>query len=213
MSALIKFGDDNASVAAFATPRQRLAQNDDPLALLAAERAQLLARIERMESDHARALEVEHTAGVAEGRALARRDESKRLELIEGAAAAASARFASRLEALDALAAAIAKAVVEQILGEALPLDAAIDAIVARQVETIGAGSVLGLIVSGDDFDAEALSALAARWPRLDVAASAGLPEGGIELTLVLGTVDASLTTQIEAAGRLLDRLAGEQDA
>ncbi len=129
--------------------------------------------------------------------------------------AEACAAATARLEALEPLAALIAREGLEKILGDPGVYPDLVERIVRRQLAGLKKRGVLAVEVSPLDFsDREALSRLGAGLsPTIAVEVNDELAGGECHLRLKLGDVDVGVQRQWDALRRLLGELALESGA
>lgn len=201
MTGLIKEPHALASVGALpAAPRRDLdaaietAATDPRLVELEAEVARLEAALVSHKSEAARVI----AAARVEGRDAAVAADAKRTALVERGLAEAREAWDARLEELEILAVALARAALGKMFGESPDLGELVTRTVAHHLAGLAADSVVGVRVSAADFPGGALEALGAR---IDVARTRlsidpDLDAGGCRIDLKLGAIDVEPARQ-----------------
>ncbi|WP_157638461.1 hypothetical protein [Burkholderia ubonensis] len=189
-----------------AAPQPPSATNsDNPLAR---EREQLLARIAALEAaltDRDASLEIQmreaFATGVENGRTQAIREEGERIAALKAATVAAREDFVSRMAALDKLAVELALTGLERVLGDAACYATLIGETIRHRLASTVDGSIVGIRVSGADFDEPArladLSGTLGVAPSITLVADPSLPSGACFIDLKLGRLDASIPHQM----------------
>jgi flagellar biosynthesis/type III secretory pathway protein FliH len=151
-------------------------------------------------------------AGKTEGLASAETGVAGRLSLLEASVRDARASFESQLQAIEGLAALLARTSLDRIFldndGRMERVLAAID----RQLRDIDRRSVILVSVSRADFpDEAALDHLASQSPGLKIDARQDLKSGDCLFSLELGRIDAGLDQQWTAVRSVLTDIAGAE--
>ncbi len=201
MSGLIKEPHALASVGALPAASRRKPDaavetlTPDPrLAELEAEIARLEAALASHKREAARAID----AARAEGRDAAVAADASRTALVERSLAEARATWDKRLEELEFLAVALARAALAKMFGESPDLGELVTRTVAHHVASLAADSVVGVRVSAADFPEEALDILGARIDvaRTRLAIDPDLDAGGCRIDLKLAAIDVEPARQ-----------------
>ena len=173
----------------------------------------LAAALEEASAARDAAVEAALERGREEGRQTADQLGAERLHALREALAQTSVAWRTRLQEDGDMAIEIARAAVHKILGEANPRAALAAEIVRNAVAQIAAGTIVAVRVSASDFaNDDELAALADDLGAIRIVRDRDLSSGGCELELIMGTVDASLGTQLALLDRELDP-AGERSA
>lgn len=201
MTGLIKEPQALASIGALPVAPRRdrdtaveTAAPDPRLSELEAEIARLEAALVSHKREAASAIE----AARAEGRDAAVAADAKRTALVERGLAEARAAWDSRLEELELLAVALARAALAKMFGDSPDLGELVTRTVAHHLAGLATDSVVGVRVSADDFPGDALDALSARidLARTRIAIDPDLDAGGCRIDLKLGAIDVEPARQ-----------------
>jgi flagellar biosynthesis/type III secretory pathway protein FliH len=203
--------------------RDRDRAGDEPHAPLSPEREALeaaRAEIGRLEGALAAARRTgaaaeaaAREAGRREAASEAADEAQRRLAAIEKGIAAAAADWAESLDALEPLAALVARAVLLKLVESDAALDELVARSIARQMSLVRREAIAAIRVSAADFpDEAALAALAAAGGTLDVVirADPGLEPGACRMELLLGEIELGVGTRWRDAADLLETLARE---
>jgi len=185
--------------------RERLETELAALAAALAERDEAIA-------GHADALETAWRKGEAEGRETGRSeaaaDGAEALARIEAAAERALGLFADELEAMESLAALLARTCLERLLLATEPRAALVCELIAGQARALDAEAIVRVTVSASDFPAaEELKAVTASLGsrRCEVIASEEIDSGDCRIALRLGTLEIGLGQQWGRLRAVLD--------
>jgi flagellar assembly protein FliH len=148
-------------------------------------------------SEAAAAFERGLSEGFAKGQTQTVQDHETRDASLRAGIETAVIAFQASLVAIESLAGEIALASLERLFGNATPHDSFVARTVAHHIAQLATGSVIALDVSKDDFPTdEALAQAAATFP-VEARINAQLKAGQCLIRLNLGTLDASLDTQV----------------
>lgn len=193
---------------------QALAAARAEIATLQAELAERDARVARLREGVVQA----HKDGVAEGRRAglveAEDGRAQCLAALSGGVDAALERFSGQLVAMDHLAVALACEAVGKILSDSEDYRERLARTIRRHVDAVGAGVVIGVSVSHDDFPEPAdLADLEAKVARrgLMLTPSRDLRAGGCEVRLRLGVLEIGLDQQWDRLQTLFGDLIGDE--
>lgn len=186
-----------------------------PLPVAVDEAQQLRADIAALRADAARAAEAVKTAiakaceeGLAEGRkagiASVERSERERVELLAEGLAAEATRLSERLQALDGLAAALARACLDRVFARPEAMAAMVADALNHRLALLTDRTGLTVRVSGKDFTD--VTALAGHG---DVTIDPDLPSGACRIGVRLGQIDLDVPKQWAAIAQALDEMAG----
>jgi len=201
MTGLIKEPHALASVGALPVAPRRdrdapveTAAPDPRLSELEAEIARLEAALASQKREAARAVEAART----EGREAAVAADASRTALVERGLAEARAAWDKRLDELELLAVAMARAALAKMFGESSDLGKLVTRTVAHHLAGLAADSVVGVRVSADDFPGDALDALSGRidLARTRLTIDPDLDAGGCRIDLKLGAIDVEPARQ-----------------
>lgn len=212
MSALIKQGaaDVTRALSLGAKVEPRAVAEFDPrdaeIGKLRAEIAALTDKLAAADKAKVKAREQGHEAGLAE--ADDRADE--RLAEVRDALADAAHRFEGQLAVLDGLAPQLARAALEKLFAPAEHWAAMVEAMIARQLQTLRRSSEVTLRVSPEDFDADRAAALGAGQCRVEI--DSDLHSGAARIVCRLDRIDLDVREQWAGLAALLDTMA-EDDA
>lgn len=217
MSGLIKAGADGAArVRAFALVGGGAMQAPDPE--LVALREQCLALEAALaERDEAAAVLAEkadaayddgEAAGREAGRAEADERRAEALELLEDASDRACADFTERLQAMDELAALLARTCLDRLFGEPGARADIVRDLIRHQMDGLRGDTPVEIRVSAADFAADAAIEGGAQ-----VVVSDALASGDCAIRLGLGTLEAGLDQQWGVLRAALTAMAGEAAA
>lgn len=230
MAAVIKQAATPGAIRALVAPVRHAVSVVDPrdeeLAVLRAERARLEAEIAATRTAAARAaaaadddLDAAVTrareAALDEGRraglAAAEMRETDRVAAVADGVAAEATRLAARLEALDGLAASLARACLDRMFARPDAMAGMVTAALERHCLALRDGAALDVRVSGADFaDTAALdAAVRAAGARATVSIDLDLPAGACRIAARLDRVDLDVPAQWAELARLLDGMAG----
>lgn len=189
------------------------------VARLAAELTRALDKASRTaeasQDDAAAAVAQARDEALKEGRkaglAAAEGREGERLAALKDGIAAEADLFRAKLDTLDGLAAALARACLDRMFSESERMGDMIAATLARHVEILRAHTVLAVTVSGADFDnTRAVEAtLRGTGNGASVSIDPDLPAGACRMTARLGQIDLDVSAQWATLARLLDEMAG----
>lgn len=199
---------------------------DEELVVLRAEVARLAAELTRVIGEASRAADAardDAAAAVArtrdealkEGRkvgiAASEGREGERLAVLKDGIAAETDRFRGKLDALDGLAAALARACLARMFSESEEMGDMVAATLARHVDVLRDQTVLAVTVSGADFDdTYAVEAtLRATGNGATVSIDPDLPSGACRMTARPGRIDLDVPAQWSTLAELLDGMAG----
>ncbi len=184
-----------------------------PVAVDEAER--LRADLTALHADAVRAAEAAKIAiakardeGLAEGRkagiASVERSERKRFDLLAKGLTEEAARLADRLQALDGLAAALARACLDRVFARPEAMAAMVSNALDHRLAMLCDRTGLTVRVSGKDFaDAVALAGPG------KITIDPDLPSGACRIGVRLGQIDLDVPGQWAAIARALDEMAG----
>lgn len=184
-----------------------------------AELARLAAQIERLTAarkEDAATWEAAVAAAREEGRckglAEAETREADRLAALGKALNESVAAFNARLETLEALAPALARAALAKLFDNAEGWAAPVEAMLARQLATLRRATLVAVRVSPQDFpDAAALAALsgALGTEGVTLVGDRALRAGASRIECKLGQIDLDVRAQWQAVAALLDEMTG----
>ena len=183
------------------------------VALAAAEEAVATAQaaLAEAQADRVKAYADGEAVGLRDGLSRAETREAERLARLSFGVDTALTEFSTALDALEPLAAALSKRVLERVLGDAAHYPDLVARVIAAQVKTLAADTLIDVEVSRADFPTsasrDALDRALAR-PGVTVAVLSDLGAGGCRLRLKLGTVEAHLDEQWRRIAAELDVLA-----
>lgn len=180
----------------------------DEAELLRADIAALRADIVRAEEAAKTAVTRAREEGLAEGRkvgmASVERSERERVDLLAKGLAAEAQRLSERLQALDGLAAALARACLDRVFAPPEAMAAMVADALDHRLAMLRDRTGLTVRVSGADFaDAAALAGPG------EVTIDPDLPSGACRIGVRLGQIDLDVPRQWAAIARALDEMAG----
>jgi type III secretion protein L len=179
-------------------------------AALAAETDALREALDRSASDAETAARKAYEDGRKDALREALDRETDRIDVLADGVAEATASFAHKLEAIDGLAALLARRALARMFGETNDYAPMVEAMLAQQLDMLRAGSAIAVHVSPHDFGSEdglrRLSLNVAGIP--DLAVDETLPAGGCRIDLKLGHVDLSVAERWGQLAAVLDELA-----
>jgi len=185
-----------------------------PIQLAVDEAERLRAENAALRADATRAAEAARSAiatareeGLAEGRragiASVERSERERIDLLAKGLAEEGRRLSERLQALDGLAAALARACLERVFARPEAMAAMVGDALDRRLAMLRDRTELTVRVSGKDFtDAAVLAGLGA------VAIDPDLPSGACRIGVRLGQIDLDVPGQWAVIAQALDEMA-----
>lgn len=185
---------------------------DARIAKLEAAIAQKERETRDLHSSLAEAFSKGEAQGIEKGRSAADKREEERLGAITAAITAQCKSFNQTLKNCETLAAVMALACLDKLFGDEDANAARVETLLRRQLDTLERGAVVGVEVSPQDFDEEALGELRARMgPRqVTLELASDLRSGGCRLTPRLGEIDIGLDTQWKSVRELLAAMAYE---
>lgn len=194
-----------------------LAAAQAELETLRAEAAQHQIAIEKLTQGVETAYREGEAAGRDQGRREAEERQTERLAALGEGVERAVDLFATSLSSeAEQLAVKIGREALRSILGNVGGYSDLLTRIVQKQIQAVGADSILTVDVSTDDFpDPAQLAALSAAigHPGLDLRAIEALTSGECVLGLRLGTLDAGISRQWDGLDALLSDHAAPQAA
>lgn len=206
-----RFAAQTGLAAAPAAPVPGPDPRDAELGRLAAE----IARLERAREDDAavcaRAIEAARSEGRSQGLAEAEAREADRLAALAKALRESAETFAVRLEALDALAPALARAALGKLFSDVDGWSAPVEAMLARQLAGLRRAALVTIRVSPQDFsDPQALALLSDSLGIEGVALESdrALRAGASRIECRLGQIDLDVREQWQAVSALLEEMA-----
>ncbi|WP_338446503.1 hypothetical protein V5F89_01520 [Pelagerythrobacter marensis] len=153
----------------------------------------LRQQIEETEASAERRIAEAFGKGRDAGLAEAREGDDKRIALLEQALHRARQDFTDKTADVEALAIAVARAVLAKIFGDGALETHRIEAAVVHRLAQIDPTEVRSIRVSADDFpDASELARIAGKFPDLTVHRDRGLAAGESVIELDLGRIDVS---------------------
>lgn len=221
MSALLKSGVGH-EVRRFidasppATATRQASPAPDPRAIELARLSAEVERLKRAREEEAeasdRAVAAAREEGRTQGLAEAQTREADRLATLSKALAESAASFQARLEGLDALAPALARAALGKLFVDIEDWAAPVEAMLARQLGELRRAAVVAVRVSPHDFpDAQAVAGLSntlgIEGVRVEV--DRELRAGASRIECRLGQIDLDLRAQSQALAALLEEMAG----
>ncbi len=214
MSGLIKSGAEH-KVRAFLNPvRPPAAPAADPrIEALERENADLRAAVAAERTAAGKAAAAARAEGERLGRASAEDSAGRQIETLAKGVGDAVAAWRERLDGLDGLAAALARAALAKLLEEDGGPSRFVAGAIARQMRRLRRDSLVAIRVSALDFaDPEALAALGAEagTGSVRIIADADLKPGECRIDLQLGHIDVGPGTQWAQLAGLLDEMAGQ---
>ncbi|WP_147414251.1 hypothetical protein [Sphingomonas gilva] len=182
------------------------------------ERAALVAEIDTLRDALRRAGEdAEEAARAAyeEGLKHAADRESDRTEALGSGIEEAIVAFSRKLEAIDGLAALLARKALDKMFDGIGDRAAIVEAMLARQLRELRAGCAIAVHVAAKDFgNAADLDRLARTFTSVStIAVDERLPAGSCRIDLKLGHLDLSVRERWEQVAAVLDELAGQATA
>jgi flagellar biosynthesis/type III secretory pathway protein FliH len=133
--------------------------------------------------------------------------EQDRLEALSAGLEAAATGFAAKLDLLDCLAPALARAALAKLFGETGSWTTMVEAMLARQLAAVRQSGIVAVRVSPLDFgDVEAVAALCGGDVRAEL--DSELCAGAARIECRLGQVDLDVRSQWQALAALLDGMA-----
>ncbi|KQN71174.1 hypothetical protein ASE90_16080 [Sphingomonas sp. Leaf67] len=180
----------------------------DETVLLRTEIAALRADAVRAAEAAKVAIAKTREAGLAEGRkvgiASVDRSERERVDLLAKGLAEEATRLSDRLQALDGLAAALARACLDRVFARPEAMAAMVGNALDHRLALLRDRTGLTVRVSGADFtDAAALAG------RGEVTIDPDLPAGACRIGVRLGRIDLDVPGQWAVIARALDEMAG----
>jgi type III secretion protein L len=138
--------------------------------------------------------------------------EDRALEALADALEAARASWEARLSSWESAACGIAKAALEQVFADAGKSAELVEAAIARQLDRLGASSLVGIRVSQDDFADDARLARTAKslGAGLELKRDPTISSGDCVIDLKLGHMDVAPGAQWQRLAALLERLERE---
>lgn len=170
-------------------------------ALRAAELAEVAARRSGHESGYAQ--------GVRDGLAQAQTRGDEKAQALAATMAAALEQWKAKLDQMDRLAAALARATVEKLFDGVGPAIHWTEAAIARQVTTLGEQAIVKASVSPTEFSDDALSLLDQRLSKATVTRDPTLNSGQCCLTLQMGRLELNVAEHQAAILAKLDEFSG----
>lgn len=215
MSGLIKGGTAH-SVRAFLDPvaQTPVPVRDPRIAALERENEELRAALAAQRVESEKAVKAARADGERQGKAAADDSAEKQLGLLGKGVNAAVDHWQARLQDLDGLAPALARAALGKLLDESEDQARLVTQLIARQMRLLRRESLVAIRVSARDFsDEPALAALAAEAGSgsVRVVADADLASGECRIDLQLGHIDVGTGTQWAQLADFLDGLAARE--
>jgi len=164
-----------------------------------------IAALEKALTEKDKAIESAKAVGFEEGakagqKAAATQSEEA-LDLLKTSLADGSTTLKEQLEGKVDLALDLARTILRRILGEDHEMPTHVIGTARHWKQELAEGSVLRVRVCADDFpDQAALDGLQAELPNIEIIPQPGLKPGACQFDLKLGTLDASIDSQLSKA-------------
>lgn len=211
MSSLIKssqaldirgFGNLRAAAAPGGPPPPRAREEE-----LAEELARARTALSEIEASLPDRLAAARAKGREEGMAQHQRDEKAQLELLRAAAAGAAENWRARLSAIEGLAVALARDILERVFGDEGLEPAAVAAAIRTRIAVLDERAVVRLRVASADVEQELIAQGLGEPGQWDIVLDPGLDEGEANIDLDLGAIEAGPAQQWPRIMRWLDEL------
>lgn len=150
---------------------------------------------------------VAYEDGVKAGKAAEERDHKQALEALQKAIAENSKTIETKLNDTMDTSVTIAQAILHRILGDQAALPEHVLQTAQHWRQELTGSAILQIRVSGEDFsDEEALARLEQQFAGVQVRVDPSLPMGACFFDLKLGSLDASISRQLENANAFIDQ-------
>lgn len=170
-----------------------------------------IAALEKELADKEKAIEdakkAAYDEGVKAGEKSATSKADEALELLKASLEKGAKTLEERLGDQVDLSVELARTILSRVLGDAYLLPSHVTSTAQHWKQTLSSGSILRVRVCADDFaDQAALDALQNMLPNVEIVPQLDLNPGACLFDLKLGTLDASIDSQLAKADALLDQ-------